>query len=326
MLTPSLKGRALTAISLVLCMSTTAFAQSSAAQPAGNGDDAELAKKLSNPISDLVSVPFQFNWEQNVGPDKQTRFILNVQPVMPFSLTPKLNLIARVIVPFVSQPPLSVGGTAASGISDILTSFFFSPKTGGTFTWGAGPVISLPSTTEPTLGTEKWSAGPTIVALKQAGPWTVGALWNQLWSFSGNTSRQDVNQMFVQPFLAYTTNNALTITVQSESVANFKADTDRWTVPINLLFSRSRRLERFRPAIKSASADTPSIPTADRHGRFEERSSFCCRGAAAKSASGSPEFREPRFRGTSGMSEALRPEQRPRRLSVQTGDLVTRHK
>jgi hypothetical protein len=84
MLTTSLKGHALVAICLVLCMSGTAFAQSSPAQPAGAGagDDAELAKKLSNPISDLVSVPFQFNWEQNVGPDKQTRFILNVQPVM----------------------------------------------------------------------------------------------------------------------------------------------------------------------------------------------------------------------------------------------------
>jgi hypothetical protein len=157
---------------------------------------------------------------------------------MPFSLTPKLNLIARVIVPFVSQPPLFVGGTAASGVSDILTSFFFPPNTGSTFTWGAGPVMSLPSTTEPRLGTEKWSAGPTIVVLKQAGSWTVGALWNQLWSFSGNTSREDVNQMFILPFLAYTTNNALTITVQSKSVANFKAATDQWTVPINLLFSK----------------------------------------------------------------------------------------
>jgi hypothetical protein len=107
--------------------------------PAASGDDAELAKKLSNPISDLESVPFQFNWEQNVGPGKQTRFILHVQPVMPFAVTPKLNLIARVIVPFASQPPLVAGG-----VSDILTSFFFSPNTWSSFTWGVGPVISLP--------------------------------------------------------------------------------------------------------------------------------------------------------------------------------------
>jgi hypothetical protein len=225
----------------ILCISAVCYGQQPSAAPAtasAESDGSELAKKLSNPISDLVSVPFQFNWEQNVGPDKQTRFILNVQPVMPFALTPRMNLIARIIVPFVSQPPLFDGGTAASGVSDILTSFFFSPNTGSSVTWGAGPVISLPSTTEPTLGTEKWSAGPTFVVLKQAGPWTVGALWNQIWSFSGSTARDDVNQMFVQPFLAYTTKKAVTLTIQSESVGNFEADSDQWTVPINVLVSK----------------------------------------------------------------------------------------
>src|SRR5215471_11319268 len=196
--------RGLAAPALVLSSSPALYAQPPASA-GGSGDSAELAKKLSNPISDLVSVPFQFNWEQNVGPKDQTRFILNVQPVMPFTLTPKMNLIARVIVPFVSQPPLADGGVPAAGVGDILASFFFSPNTGSTLTWGVGPVVSLPSTAEPTLGTEKWSAGPTIVALKQAGPWTVGALWNQIWSFAGNTDRADVNQMFVQPFVAYTT-------------------------------------------------------------------------------------------------------------------------
>ena len=77
------------------------------------GDD--RAKKLANPVSDLVSVPFQFNWEQNVGPHDDTRFILNVQPVMPFSLTKDMNLIARVIVPLVSQPALSEGGAPTFG-------------------------------------------------------------------------------------------------------------------------------------------------------------------------------------------------------------------
>jgi hypothetical protein len=262
MLTTLVTVRALAASCLVLCMSSTAFTQSSPAQPAGAEDEAELAKKLSNPISDLVSVPFQFNWEQNVGPDKQTRLILNVQPVMPFTMTPRLNLIARVIVPFVSQPPLFEGGLAASGVSDILTSFFFSPNTGSSFTWGAGPVISLPSTAEPTLGTEKWSAGPTIVALKQAGPWTVGALWNQLWSFSGNPSREDVNQMFVQPFFAYTTRKALTITLQSESVGNFNADDEQWTVPINLLVSKVASFGTFPASYQVGFGGYPVHPEA----------------------------------------------------------------
>jgi hypothetical protein len=184
------------------------LASPAAAQPAGSSQpappdqQADLARKLVNPVSDLVSVPFQFNWEQNVGPDDETRFILNVQPVMPFSISSNWNVIARVIVPFVSQPRLFDGGTPAFGVSDVLTSLFFSPKSGGLI-WGVGPAISLPSTSIPTLGTGKWSAGPTVVVLKQTGPWTLGALWNQVWSFAGNDARDDVNQMFLQPFLAY---------------------------------------------------------------------------------------------------------------------------
>jgi hypothetical protein len=210
-------------------------AQQPPAAPAAPAED--LAKQLANPISSLVSVPFQFNWEQNVGPNEATRFVLNVQPVMPFALNKDWNLIMRVIVPFVSQPALAPGGGPAFGVSDVLTSFFFSPARGGVI-WGVGPAISLPSTTLPTLGTEKWSAGPTAVVLKQTGPFTAGALWNQIWSFSGNTNRADVNQMFFQPFLAYQASRTWTITLQSETSANWEVDDGRWTVPINVSFGK----------------------------------------------------------------------------------------
>ena len=203
-----------------------------------------MAKKLANPISDLVSVPFQFNWEQNVGPDEATRFILNVQPVMPFALNPDWNLITRVIVPLVSQPALVEGGEPAFGVGDILTSFFFSPSGSG-LTWGVGPAFNLPSTTIPTLGTEKWSAGPTVVVLKQSGKMRYGALWNQIWSFSGNNNRADVNQMFLQPFFAYQATRTLTVTLQSETTANWEVDEDRWTVPINVLFGKMSTFGAF---------------------------------------------------------------------------------
>jgi hypothetical protein len=198
-----------------------------------------LAKKLSNPVSDLVSVPFQFNWAQLVGPDDATRFILNVQPVMPFSMSENWNMIARVIMPFVGQPPLSAGGTAASGLGDILASFFFSPKSGKPFIWGLGPALSLPSTSVPTLGTGKWSAGPTGVILKQAGPWTYGALANQVWSFAGSDTRADVSQLYLQPFLVYTTPKAVSYSLNSETIANWKAASgQQWTVPFNVAVSK----------------------------------------------------------------------------------------
>ena len=243
-------ARALSAMLTVtlLAAATSASAQSAsasdppaapAAAAAEDTNNADLAKKLSNPIADLVSLPFQFNWENGIGPLDQTRYILNVQPVMPFSLNKNVNMIVRVIAPVVSQPSAAVpGGIAVSGVSDLTTSFFFSP-TRGPVIWGVGPVITVPSTGVPALGTEKWSAGPTAVVLKQEGGLTFGALANQVWSFAGNASREDVSQMFLQPFVSYTTSNAWTFTAQSESTANWQIDGDgRWNVPLNALVAK----------------------------------------------------------------------------------------
>jgi hypothetical protein len=236
------KGLRLTIMTagLALVMSCAASAQEpEKAAPAGEqAQGQELAKQLANPVADLVSVPFQFNWAQGVGPNEETRFILNVQPVMPFSITKDVNLIVRVIAPFVGQPVLFEGGAPATGLGDLLTSFFFSPSRSRRLIWGVGPVFSLPSTSEPTLGSGKWSAGPTAVVLRQSGPWTVGALWNQVWSFAGSQNRADVSQMFLQPFLAYTTKTAVTFVIYSESTANWEAEQDQWTVPINFAVSK----------------------------------------------------------------------------------------
>jgi hypothetical protein len=188
-------------------------------------------------------VPFQFNWENGIGSPDRTRFILNIQPVMPFALNDKVNLIVRIVAPFVSQPPLLTSrfgpsGVGTSGVSDPLVSFFLSPAK-GSIIWGLGPAISLPSTNDPTLGTQKWAAGPTFVALKQASGWTVGALVNQIWSFAGPPDRPSVNQLFLQPFVAYTTANLWTFTVNSETTANWEEHSpDRWNTPVNIMASK----------------------------------------------------------------------------------------
>ena len=206
----------------------------------------ELAKKLSNPISDLVSVPFQFNWYENVGPLDLSTFILNVQPVIPLKLNEDWNLIMRIIMPFIGQPPLFDGDVSAFGVGDITSSFFFSPKTEHGFTWGAGPVFETPSSYQPTIGSGHFSIGPTVVALQQTGKWTIGVLWNQVWSVAGDKRREDVNQMFLQPFLAYQATRTVTLTLNSETTGNWEAHgDDRWTVPILLEIAKLNKFATF---------------------------------------------------------------------------------
>ncbi len=252
------------AAALVVVFVFGAFAQESAKNAAEpkteQSQQADLAKKLANPISDLVSVPFQFNWEQGVGPSKVTRFILNVQPVMPFSVNADWNLIVRVIAPIISQPALTDDGVAASGIGDIFTSFFFSPLKLKQFMIGFGPAFSLPSSVEPTLGSGKFSAGPTLVVLKQTGRWTYGALWNQVWSYAGDSRRSDVSQMVLQPFLACQATRTITLTVQSETTANWKTDEKKFTVPINFLVSKLSSFGMFPASYQLGFGVFPAHP------------------------------------------------------------------
>jgi len=41
----------------------------------------ELAKKTQNPVSDLISIPFQNNFNFEAGPDDEMQYVLNIQPV-----------------------------------------------------------------------------------------------------------------------------------------------------------------------------------------------------------------------------------------------------
>jgi hypothetical protein len=242
--------RTTTLAALLLLATLPALAQQAPppAAPDATGGDAEasrLARQLSNPVASLVSVPFQSNWDFGVGPEDKQRYLLNFQPVMPFSLNDDWNLIARLIVPVISQPPLVPEGQPTFGLGDFVTSFFLSPSKPSAFIWGVGPALLVPTTSDPFLGTGRWGAGPTAVVLVQSGPLTYGALANQIWSYGGDSTRAEVNQTFVQPFLSYSTSTGYTFTLQAEASGNWEApEGERWTVPVHVLVSKVTRLGR----------------------------------------------------------------------------------
>jgi hypothetical protein len=204
---------------------------------------ADLAKKLSNPVAALISVPAQLNYDEDIGSDRRgERWSLAIQPVVPIEINPEWNLISRTIVPIVYQKDLFPGAGSQSGLGDIVQSMFFSPKepTAGGWIWGAGPVLLLPTGSDGLLSARKWGAGPTAVVLKQDHGWTYGALANHLWSFAGDSDRQDVSTTFIQPFVSYTTPTAWTFTAQTESTYDWK--NQAWTVPINALATKVTKI------------------------------------------------------------------------------------
>jgi hypothetical protein len=224
-----------------------AAAQSDAAsQPGAPSADeaasaATLAKQTLNPVANLISVPFQYNADFDIGPSGATRSLLNIQPVIPLSISDDYMLIIRTILPVISIGSTAPGVSSSTGLGDTTQSFFFSPKKPlGGWILGYGPAFLWPTATADALGSGKFGIGPTGVALRQDGPWTYGVLANQIWSYAGDDSRPSVNSLFVQPFVAYTFPTFTSIGLNTESTFNW--DSHQNSIPINLFATQILRV------------------------------------------------------------------------------------
>ena len=193
----------------------------------------ELAKLAQNPVGNLISVPFQNNSNLNAGPDKRTQNILNIQPVIPISVSDEWNIITRTIVPVISQP--LPDGERSNGIGDTVLTAFLSPAKPGKWIWGAGPVLQIPTNSNSDLGNRNWGLGPSVVVLHldKGDPWVYGVLANNIWSLSDSGSGGSYNNGLIQPFVNYNFPGGFYVTSAPIITVNWKADSSqRWTVPL----------------------------------------------------------------------------------------------
>jgi len=208
-------------------------------------EDAEaIAKKLANPIANMISLPLQLNYDSDMGEtDKGSKYTLNVQPVIPISMNDEWNLITRTIMPIVWQSDTAVDASRSSGLTgsqsgmgNITFTAWASPKepTESGWIWGVGPVVLLPTASDDLIGGEQWGLGPTAIVLKQDGHFTYGGLANHIWSVAQDTGAP-ISSTFIQPFFVYG-DNGISYTLNSESTYDWERE--EWSIPVNAFVSK----------------------------------------------------------------------------------------
>jgi hypothetical protein len=210
---------------------------------------AALAKEAQNPVGNIAVVPFQNNFNYSAGPNKLPLYNLNIQPVIPVMLSPKMNLIERAIVPVINQPsslppaecPAQFGSQfgcgSQLGIGSIQLQNFFAPRTApNALIYGYGPIFQFPTVTK-NFGSNQVGAGVNVVGLVMPGPWVIGMLANQMWRVAGPSGppAQTINTFFTQPFVNYNFGRGWALAEAPSITANWNAPgNQKWTVPIGL--------------------------------------------------------------------------------------------
>jgi hypothetical protein len=219
---------------------------SSAIDHAGNDDATEIAKKLQNPVGDLISVPFTNYTNFNVGPNKGAQDILEVQPVIPIHVNEDWNVITRTVLPLVWSPSFQPAGSVPP-FGSAPTSFtaFLSPRNPVEgWVWGAGPVAQLPTISNKTLGSNVWGLGPSFVVVKMAGPIVAGVLINNVFSFGGTTQRGGThyNTFLFEPFFNYNFGGGWFVGTVPILTANWDSGGEKWTLPVGVQAGRVIKL------------------------------------------------------------------------------------
>lgn len=230
-------------VGLLLSLSASVPAQTTPAPQVTEPDTTGLAKQTQNPVGDIVSVPFQFNFNGGGAYKDQTFFNLNFQPVIPIHLNQKWTFIARTIVQIVSIP--TTNGVSYSGVGDIQEQTFLTPARPGKLIWGVGPAFSFPTATASPAKTGTWAAGPSVVLLATPGPFVLGSLFVQFSPMTDANGSPRVNNFLWQYFVNFNFGKGWALSTAPSITANWDADrSQRWTVPVGGGISRTLVFER----------------------------------------------------------------------------------
>lgn len=215
---------------------------------------AEMARKLQDPLANIAAVMTDNDILFKTGKDDdEVSYSFQIQPVKAWSFDKQgFNFIARGVVPVlgvastaVIPPAVDQPNTSPDlvwGVSDIVTQFFFSPKTDAAWKWGAGPMISWETRTKDDLAGAGWGAGPVGVLVGNLNEDTSSAfIVGHMWGDAGNFSTTSV-----QPMIFYNVPSMPGVSINYNATTSYnweaKRSGDRLTLPIGMGMSKATDL------------------------------------------------------------------------------------
>ena len=165
---------------------------------------AAMARKLQDPLAHISAVMTDNDILFKTGKDDDdASYSFQVQPVHAWSFDEQgFNFIARGVIPILGVAPTAVvpppvdtpviANSTVWGLGDIVSQFFFSPKTEDAWKWGLGPMISWKTRTDNELGGAGWGAGPVAVIVggitkEISSAFILGHMWGDEGDFSTTT-------------------------------------------------------------------------------------------------------------------------------------------
>ena len=153
----------------------------------------------------VLILPIEF--EADNGAKNGNANLIRLLPAYEWPVRSRWRIQHLDLIPLVDAPggitglpgnPAPVVGPRTFGLSDITHLSFFAPRASGPLLWGFGAALGIPTATDDVLGSGKWTAGPALRLTYRKGPWNLGFVGAQRWSFAGETDRADVNQLMVR--------------------------------------------------------------------------------------------------------------------------------
>jgi hypothetical protein len=199
-----------------------------------------IAYDLNNPLSDLGLTEIQWNHNGGLGQTSNqtgSSQSMLIAPKIKFDVSADWKTISRV---YVNASKLqNVNGVNNAGIGPTQIETIFAPKSNSQTLVGIGPYLQIPGGQSGEFGSAQWGGGIRAVFVSQPKPWTFGLFAFQSWSLGGPTGAGTVaspntgttNSISVWPTIAYVTDNAYILFLDSESTYNY--DARRGYSPIN---------------------------------------------------------------------------------------------